>query len=187
MNEYDARRHAYQHPRSTLTLREGLREYFEQNPNLIDPEDPAKPASAQAAELFRGHDTVHVVFGTNTDIRQEAMTDTWAVLGTTAGLGYLRYLSTPEAMQILKEIGQGTAQQSGWRHLVRETVAAVPSMVEVWRRSRKMFEPWPWLEHESWLDVSLVEIRREFGIEVFQPGVPDDAPVRAAAASRAAA
>ncbi len=50
-----------------------------------------------------------------------------------------------------------------------------------------MRAPWPWLDHGDWLDTPLLEIRREFGIEVFQPGVPDDAAVHCAVPHRAAA
>jgi len=183
-----ARRHAYQHPHSTLTLREGLREYFESNPGLLDPDDPEQAQSAHAAELFHGHDTVHVVFGTNTDIRQEAMTDIWAMVGTDVGAWtYMGYLSTPEAVQILRDIGQGTAERTGWWALVRESVKAIPAMLSVWRRSRRMHRKWPWKDHERYLDVPLVDIRAEFGIEVFQPGVSESDSADVDGEARAAA
>lgn len=153
--------HAYQHQDATLSLREGLRDYFRSNPELLDPDELERQGS-KSADLFRNHDVVHVVFGTDTSVAQEAMTDTWSMLATDVGvLRYLSYLNEPEAMDIVREIGWGKA--------LGESVKAVPAMVEVWRRSRRMTKKWPWTGHEAWLDTPLAEIREEFGIEVFQP------------------
>lgn len=67
---------------SSQTLREGLAEYYEHNPALLDPAqmDP------QAARLFRQHDAAHVVFGCDTSLRGEALIDTWTIFGSTIGL-----------------------------------------------------------------------------------------------------
>ena len=158
-----ARRHAYQHPDSRLTLREGLREYFDSNPNLLDPDDPDQASSPEAVELFKRHDVVHIVFGTNTDVGQEAMTDTWAMAATDVGWrNYLAYLRQPEAMGIITSIG--------WARAIWESLLAVPAVIGVLRRARRMRKPWPWQDHDRYLDVPLCDIRREFNIDVFQPG-----------------
>lgn len=148
----------YQRQDSTLTLREGLEAYFAENPQLLDPDT----IEGKAAELFRCHDAVHVVFGTNTEIRQEAMTDTWSMFGTDIPWReFIAYLNEPAAIGVVNDIGWGTAL---W-----ESVKAVPAVIEVVRRGRRMTKKWPWYGHEAYLDVPLASIREEFGIEVFQP------------------
>ncbi len=158
-----ARRHAYQQPDSTLTLREGLREYFDSNPNLLDPDEPEQAGSPEAAELFKHHDVVHIVFGTNTDVGQEAMTDTWAMAATDVGWRtYMGYLRQPEAMAIFNSIG--------WARAMWESFKAIPAVLGVLRRARRMSKRWPWKHHDQYLDVPLRDIRQEFNIDVFQPG-----------------
>ncbi|NVB40132.1 hypothetical protein G6O69_19960 [Pseudenhygromyxa sp. WMMC2535] len=153
--------HAYQHQDATISLRDGLREYFRSDPKLIDP-DALEQQGSKAADLFRNHDVVHVVFGTDTSVRQEAMTDTWSMTGTDVGVGaYLSYLNEPLAIDIVREVG--------WIKVLGESLRALPDMLEIWLRSRRMTKKWPWKDHDAWLDVPLAEIRQEFGIEVFQP------------------
>lgn len=161
-SETAPRTSAYQRPDSELTLREGLAVYFEDNPGLLDPDDEGQMSSDDAAELFRNHDVVHVVFGTNTSVEQEAMTDTWAMAATDVGVGrYMKYLNNPEAMKILEDIGYLGAL---WL-----SIRSVPAVFGVLRRSWRMRKRWPWREHDRYLDVPLAQIRREFGIDVFQP------------------
>ena len=150
---------AYQQPHASITLREGLREYAESFPELIDPDDAAQAGTPAAAELFRCHDVVHVVFGTDTSFRQEVMTDTWTFFGTDVRLRtVVGYMREPAMKELLRELG--------WRRLIDESLRAIPAMLEVRRRSRRMTKKWPWHDHEPWLDVPLATIRREFGIEI---------------------
>ncbi len=149
------RRRRYQESDSRITLREGLEEYLAANPNLFK-ENEVAPASAR---FFHSHDRCHVVFGLDTSLEQEILADTWTVLGVDISLrDYLSYLKLPETVNILREIG--------CMRSIRETVKAIPKIVAVWRRARRMSRKWPWTGNDAYLDVPLADIRAEFNIEI---------------------
>lgn len=164
------RRHRYQDPASTMTLREGLDEYFSSNPELVDPATMENP---EAAALFSCHDAVHVVFGTNTDIKQEAMTDMWAIWGSDVGWRrYFGYLNQPEPKAVLKQI----ARDFGYWHVIRESFAAIPYVWRVRKHAKRMHQPWPFYAWEQHLDRRLCDIRRELGVELVEPPPVADMP-----------
>ena len=92
---------AYMRPDATMTLREGLAEYYTTIDGLITEEN----ADPEVAALFRFHDTCHVLFGCDTSIHGEALADTWSIFGTTVTLKtYQRYLSFSETQSIFKSM-----------------------------------------------------------------------------------
>ena len=93
-----------------LTLRDGLREYYRANPTLIDPER----SSDEGAKFFVRHDACHVIFGTTTGLVDEALTDTWTLLGSDVTLKqYAEFAKLNEAREVLKQIGlSGMAKAS---------------------------------------------------------------------------
>lgn len=148
---------AYMKQDATLTLREGLEEYYGTIDGLIT-EDNADP---EVAALFRFHDTCHVVFGCDTSLRGEALADTWSIFGSTVTLRmYQRYLSLQET----KSIFASMTLQDMLAALTSSTTA-VP--VAFWR-AQHMAKKWPFLDHEAYLDMPLHELRAEFGIEVVE-------------------
>ena len=148
----------YQHQDTSMTLREGVLEYYAANAELIDPES----GSEAAQELFRRHDVCHVLFGTDTSVVQEAMTDTWTMFGSDVGFyRYFEYLKAPEVRGILDDLGY-------WRSFV-ESVKSIPACLRAIFRAQRMNKPWRWHGYDRYWDVPLAEIREEFGIEVFQP------------------
>jgi hypothetical protein len=142
-----------------LTLREGLREYYGANPQLIDPEQ----ASDGAAKFFRLHDACHVIFGTTTDLVDEALTDTWTMLGSDVSLTqYAQFAKINEARELVREIGLAG--------MTKASLFALPHVPAVWRHTRRMKKKWPWAGVDGLLDRPLAELRREFGIEVYRAG-----------------
>lgn len=147
--------HAYQAHDSVMTLREGLAEYYDVHDNVTPPDEH----SSRAAELFRYHDVGHVVFGTTTNLLDEARTDTWLMFGSDVGAwSYTKYLNQPEATAILKEVGY-------WK-MIKQAGPLLGAMWDVWRRTRRMKQKWPWTEHAALMDRPLVDLRRVHGIEV---------------------
>jgi ubiquinone biosynthesis protein Coq4 len=145
----------YADPACTQTVREALAEYHEAIPGLLD----EGALDGIARELFHNHDVAHVVFGCDTTIRQEALIDTWTLFGSDLGLSaYVRYMQTPEAKQILVDAGFFT--------LLREAIFALPDLVRVIVRARRMKKRWPWRDHETYLDRPLDQVREELGIAV---------------------
>jgi hypothetical protein len=143
----------YQHPDTRLTLREGLAQFRAANGLTAK----VAAARAPARALMDRHDALHVVFGLDTSLRQEALVDLWTVFGTTARLNdMIEYLRLPEEQAILAEIGY-------WR-VDATIVQAIPDAFRVAWAARRLTKKWPWQEHDALLDRGLDELRREFGV-----------------------
>lgn len=155
--------HRYQEPDTTMTLREGLAEYKAAHPELLDPEAFDNP---KVGELFACHDPCHIVFGTNTDIVQEGMTDMWTIWGSTVGFKtYLGYMTQPGTTDVLKDIMK---EFTIWQ-VVTDQIRSLPAYWKVWRHSKRMNKKWDFYGWEAFLDRPLDEIRREHGIELIDP------------------
>ncbi|MCB9598103.1 MAG: hypothetical protein H6719_35645 [Sandaracinaceae bacterium] len=152
------RRHlAYMDPASTLTLREGLEEYYGTIDDLVT-DDNAAP---DVAALFRFHDTTHVLFGCDTSMRGEALTDTWSVFGTDVTLkAYRRYFELQETQDIF-------ASMTFWEKVQALAISTVLIPRALWRALR-MTKKWSFRDHEAYLDRPLCEVRAEFGIRVIE-------------------
>ncbi len=153
-------RGCYQLPDSSMTLREGLAEYYRVNPGLSDPAEIADPKSAA---YFHNHDCTHVVFGTHTGFLNEGVNDLWTIMGVELRFrDYLvGFLATDESKEIVKQFEPRRLARALWR-----TLRLAP---EIWRRTRAMTRKWPWVPSQQLLDRPLKEIRAEFAIDVFGP------------------
>lgn len=83
-------RAAYLNQNSRQTLLEGLEEFRGDIPMPFGGNDPSSPVE----QLFQCHDICHVVFGLSTDLLDEVLADTWAIL-----------LSSQRITACLKEAG----------------------------------------------------------------------------------
>jgi len=145
----------YLDPDSTQTLREALDEYYARNSGLVDPAG----LPTEVAEAFRRHDAGHVVFGCDTSLRGESLIDTWTIFGSTAGLrGYLEYFRYPQVNQIFSD--------AGFAKIAAGSLRALPDMLRVFARSRRLRAKWPWDGYEDRLDRPLRDLRREFDIRI---------------------
>jgi hypothetical protein len=147
--------HRFQSPRATLTLAEGLAEYFAAHPGLKR-EDQL--ASAEAKQFFRSHDIVHVLYGCGTSMPDEAIVKLASLFGTTGGLQVLRGYTHHETLDIYRHLP--------WPSTLLALLAA-PWLIArtLWRCSRQ-HRRWPWSDNEQFMDVPLAELRARFGIRV---------------------
>jgi hypothetical protein len=152
----------YQRPDTTATLREGLAEYYRVNPGLVD---PATIADRRSAAYFHSHDCTHVVFGTHTGPLDEGINDLYTMFGVDIRLrDYLMgFVTTAEGKAITKSL-----LDLSLLPLLGQTLRLVP---RVWRITRRMTKKWPWSVPEALMDRPLVELRREFGIELLRSEV----------------
>lgn len=134
-----------------------MAEYYTRNKGRVTPPTDLPPESAA---LFRSHDICHVIFGLDTTLADEAMADTRTVLGCDVGLRkYARYMSSDaQAKAILKQVGYGVA---AWA-----TILALPRMVRAAAARLGIRRRWPWEPPPAFMDRTLAELRREFGIKV---------------------
>lgn len=153
-------RGVYQRPDATMTLREGLAEYYAVNPGLSD---PASLTDAASARYFHNHDCTHVVFGTHTGPLDEGVNDVLTLFGV--DIRYRDYIAgffaSSEAATIAKQYTASSAAL-----LVVRTLRLTP---QIWRRCREMSKKWPWTPPDAFLDRRLDELRAEFGIRLLRP------------------
>ncbi|NET91219.1 MAG: hypothetical protein F6K45_24535 [Kamptonema sp. SIO1D9] len=150
-----AKKFQYQQQYSQQTLQAGLDEYYAKHPGLITEDN----SSSQVAKLFRLHDVTHVIFGCDTSIAEETLTDTWTIFGSTVKLSeYLKYLQYPETRKLVQDVG--------YLKLFGAFILTIPAVFQVIARTRKMKKKWIWSGYEEYLNYPLFQIRQEFGIEV---------------------
>jgi len=146
----------YTKQESTLTVLEALEEFYGRNPNSI-----WHTGDGLKDNFFRSHDTIHVVFGCDTVLHDEALADMWTIFGS--DLGFCKYLSYLAPLrEDLESIFDGMDKTA----LFKDGVKAIPDMVRVIFRARNMHGKWPWVDHEEYLDRPLWQVRRELNVQV---------------------
>lgn len=147
--------HRFESPRSTQTLAEGLAEYFGANPHLKREDELV---SAEARRFFHAHDVVHVLYGCDTTMPDEAIVKIASLFGTTGGLQVLRGYTHRETLDIYRRLP--------WAGTLAALLAA-PFLIArtIWRCGRQ-HRRWPWTDNEQFMHVPLAELRAEFGIRV---------------------
>lgn len=146
--------HAFELQQSTQTLAEGISEYYQLNPGLV----VGRQTSVEAREFFRCHDAAHVVFGCGTALSDEAIVKISSIFGTSGGFKVLHGYQLHESQQIYWKLGSieilSTALQA--------FILAPRTVFRCVRQKRR----WPWNDFDRYLNVSLDDIRQEFGIRV---------------------
>jgi len=147
----------YQRQDSDQTLAEGLAEYYAANAGRVTPPADLPPDSAA---LFRSHDICHVIFGLDTSLADETLTDTRTLLSCDVGVRrYAAYLrSDPQAKAILQDLG--------WFAAVRATLMALPRIARAALEALRMRKRWPWVAPQSYATRTLADLRREYGVRV---------------------
>ena len=139
----------------SISLREGLERYYARNAVLFGDRDH----SAQAQAFFHCHDVAHVVFGCDTSLYGEGVVKVYTIFGTTLGLWkHLRGYSEASAWRLFTQYRLSHVLTHLWRLITHMPVAML--------RARRMTRPWPWADHEQYLDQTLDAIRQEFNIAV---------------------
>ncbi len=150
----------YQLPDSTMTLGEGLAEYYAVNPGLSDPATIEDPASAR---YFRCHDSTHVFFATHTGKLDEAVNDLLTLFAV--DVRYRDYV----AGFFKTEAGWAITKTYLDLSLLAVTRDGLRLLPHVRYAVRRMTRRWPWDPPERWFQRPLAELRREFGYEPFNP------------------
>lgn len=151
------RRLRYQAQDCSLTLAQGLAEYYGANVGRVTPPEALNAASEA---LFARHDICHVIFGLDTTIADEAMVDTRAMLSCDVGFqAYADHLRTnPDVKAVFRETGY---LKSFWT-----TLLTVPRLIRAWNQASRMHRKWPWTPPAGYLRRTLADLRAEFGIRV---------------------
>lgn len=146
--------HRYQQQCSTQTLIKGLEEYHSCNSGLVE----RRNVSTAEKEFFRCHDVVHVVFGCDTTLSDEAVVKISTIFGTSIGLQVLRGYGSKESKEIYRKLSLFDIILT-----TIQSIILVP--MTIWH-CIQMRKRWPWSNYDRYLEMPLNEIRRKFGIRV---------------------
>lgn len=155
------RAHRFESAASKQTLAEALAEYYAANPDL----KRDATLSAQARVFFHSHDAVHVIYGCNTSMPDEAIVKLSSLFGTTGGFSVLRGYRLHESLDIYRKLPFAST-------LVALLLAPYLIARTLWRCARQRSR-WPWIEHEQFMNTPLDELRARFGIKVAHATRPD--------------
>ena len=137
-----------------LTLAQALDEFYARNPDAI-----RNTGSSLKDNFFRAHDTIHVVFGCDTTIRDEVLADFWTIFGSDLGVrNYLKFLKP------LQDDLTAIVSQAGRGALFVQTLKALPLVPLVYWRTRKMRRKWHWGANETLAERPLGALRKELNI-----------------------
>ena len=147
----------FQEQACKLTLREALAEFYSVNSHLFSVPEP----DTVWTKLLVHHDVGHVFFGVNTSILDEAAGDYWTLFGTDLSFKeYLAYAKSPEGKKLIANIG--------FVNIVKSLFLGMPLLSKTYFRARKMTRKWKTRGYEQYMDMPLVEIRKEFNLEILE-------------------
>jgi len=140
-------------PYSDLTLEDALVAFRREH----DLDAKYRDMREEAQIHFERHDIVHVLFGLDTSIRQEAQADGWTVFGTDISRRDIsEFFGLPEEKELVDEIG--------WWAIIKAYFRGVPDYFRIAWQSRKLTKKWRWNENAAYRSQRVSDIRREFGI-----------------------
>lgn len=100
-----------------------------------------------------------MLFGLTTEIGDEALADTWTLVGSDVTIRqYVAFLQHEEYKQLVADIAT-------WSAFV-EMIKATPRVLKAIVRGRRMSPKWPFFDYAAHLDTPLVELRRRYHIEL---------------------
>jgi hypothetical protein len=149
---------------SQQTLREGLAQYYDLNPNVTSPE--TQPV--EFARNLLAHDVVHVIYGLDTGMYDELklLPLSWWTSECTFR-AYLKMKDSP-AVDVMYD---DMIREKGllWLYGAVLTVLPrlVPALIPIWFKTRKRQKLVPFLEFEPLLDRTLLDIRQEYDLLPF--------------------
>lgn len=143
-----------------LTLAEGLKEYTDTYAFLNK-----NDGKTEESRWFRHHDVTHVIFGTIPfEVRGEAINDCWTLAGSD--------MTVKKYMEFFKFVDYDIVINSYLKKYKYKFVVYLKGLmmlpicaVALWRGWR-MKKKWPWFDPEPYMQHSLADIRREFGIKL---------------------
>lgn len=149
---------------STQTLREGLAEYYDLNPNVTQPE--TQPA--EFAKILLAHDALHVIYGLDTGMYDELklLPISWWTSECTFKT-YLKMKDSPAVDVMYDDMIREKGVLWLYKSVLRVLPALIPALIPIWFKTRKRQKLVPFLGFEPLLDRSLLDIRQEFDLLQF--------------------
>ncbi len=139
---------------NNITLQQGLDLFQKKNKKIFKKQSISKKGEA----FLLNHDIAHVIFGCNTTLYGEGVVKIWTTFGTTLSFwkvvnGY----NEASAFSLFKMYSFTHIMKNIFRFLI-----VIPKTIF---RAKKMSKPWPFSEYQSYLNMPISEIRKEFNIQ----------------------
>ena len=155
----------YINKHSTQTLQQGLEEYYEINSSITDPRE----LPPEFAEILLAHDVSHVVLGCDTKMYDEIKLLPLSFWTSDFKLkDYIRTRKNPKIRPAIDIMYDDLIKQHGVLWLYSSILFVLPRLlpevVAIWFKTRGKRKYYPFLNYESLLDRSLLEIRQQFDL-----------------------
>jgi len=145
----------YRNPNSTLTLQQGLEEYYHANPAF----NGKGEFLGQPRKTVIAHDVAHIVFGLGETSEEELIVECMTAFG--CHMNIIDIYKIPKiklAIELWKTFGP-------WR-LAKRFVLTTPRMIHAIWMTFRMTKKWPHFEYQPYLNRPLNELRKEFNIRL---------------------
>lgn len=140
-----------------ITLRQGLEKFHGKYKGHLSHHD--KGISSEVKAFFMSHDIIHVLFGCDISLFGEGSVKIWTIFGTTLGFWkHLKEYQKASAYELSKSFSLVDVVQNIFKFLF-----FIPLLI---CRAKQMNKLWPWKDYDSYLDVPISVIRKEFNIKV---------------------
>ncbi len=151
---------SYKKQNCSLTLQEGLDEYYESSDPMI------KEYADKYGSFLVNHDLTHVIFGLGTSLREESMLDTWTLWATDITWKQIyEYSFNKDLRQLTKDL---VSDIGGWFVVLKGVLKAIPSKIKIiFTRVPAVKKKWPYDGvTQKMLSQPIVNLRKEYGIKI---------------------
>ena len=144
---------------NSLTLRQGLEQFYKAYQGHLSHEQEGIPDDVRS--FFKSHDIAHVLFGCDISMFGEGSVKIWTIFGTTLGFWkHIKAYNKASAFELAMSFTLLHVLKNIFKLLI-----AIPVLI---LRAKRMNKRWPWTDYDSYLDMAIVDIRKEFNIKVLQ-------------------
>ena len=159
-----SQRPCYVDRNSHQTLQEGLKEYYALNPHINDP----NTQPPDFAKVLLAHDVGHVIYGCDTGMYDELKI--LPLFWWTSECTFQRFRemrNTPAVDVMYDDMIREKSVFWLYGEILRVLPPLIPELISIWFKTRDRKKRVPFLEFESLLDRSLIDIRQEFDLLPF--------------------
>jgi ubiquinone biosynthesis protein Coq4 len=139
-----------------ITLRQALNRYYAQNPGFYQPNQ----LDADSKQVFFSHDVCHIVFGCDTSLVGEVKLALWVLNST--NLRSENQLNRALRAEATKKAHAAVSPVQ----VIGQAISHSPMLVRAYRMAKKVEPSWDFLDYGNYLDRSVLDIRREFNIQI---------------------
>lgn len=158
----------YTDKHSSQTLQQGLEEYYQVNPDITDP----RGLPPEFARILVAHDISHVVLACDTNMYDEIKLLPLSFWTSDFKFGdYIRTRKDPKIKPAIDKMYDDLIKQHGALWLYSSILFVLPRLLPevliIWLKTRGKRKYYPFLDYQSLLNRSLLEIRQEFDLLPF--------------------